>query len=140
MPLGLNMQINLVLYSLLGGLITGFLFDIYRGIRGISSIKILTIIEDILFCILIALVVFTFLLYTNYAFLTPYVYILIVSALILYFRFISKYVFSGEVVIARSIYRLIRIILKNILYPLKIIMYKIIDKKKKKKITWIIVI
>ena len=130
MPLGLNMQINLVLYSLLGGLITGFLFDIYRGIRGISSIKILTIIEDILFCILIALVVFTFLLYTNYAFLTPYVYILIVSALILYFRFISKYVFSGEVVIARSIYRLIRIILKNILYPLKIIMYKIIDKRK----------
>lgn len=130
MPLGLNMQINLVLYSLLGGLITGFLFDIYRGIRGISSIKILTIIEDILFCILIALVVFTFLLYTNYAFLTPYVYILIISALILYFRFISKYVFSGEVVIARSIYRLIRIILKNILYPLKIIMYKIIDKKK----------
>ena len=130
MPLGLNMQINLVLYSLLGGLITGFLFDIYRGIRGISSIKILTIIEDILFCILIALVVFTFLLYTNYAFLTPYVYILIISALILYFRFISKYVFSGEVVIARSIYRLVRIILKNILYPLKIIIYKIIDKKK----------
>lgn len=130
MPLGLNMQINLVLYSLLGGLITGFLFDIYRGIRGINSIKILTIIEDILFCILIALVVFTFLLYTNYAFLTPYVYILIISALILYFRFISKYVFSGEVVIARSIYRLIRIILKNILYPLKIIIYKIIDKKK----------
>lgn len=130
MPLGLNMQINLVLYSLLGGLITGFLFDIYRGIRGINSIKILTIIEDILFCILIALVVFTFLLYTNYAFLTPYVYILIISALILYFRFISKYVFSGEVVIARSIYRLIRIILKNILYPLKIIIYKITDKKK----------
>lgn len=130
MPLGLNMQINLVLYSLLGGLITGFLFDIYRGIRGISSVKILTIIEDILFCILIALVVFTFLLYTNYAFLTPYVYILIISALILYFRFISKYVFSGEVVIARSIYRLVRIILKNILYPLKIIIYKIIDKKK----------
>ena len=130
MPLGLNMQINLVLYSLLGGLITGFLFDIYRGIRGISSIKILTIIEDILFCILIALVVFTFLLYTNYAFLTPYVYILIIIALILYFRFVSKYVFSGEVVIARSIYRLVRIILKNILYPLKIIIYKIIDKKK----------
>lgn len=130
MPLGLNMQINLVMYSLLAGLITGFLFDIYRGIRGINSIKILIIIEDILFCILIALVVFTFLLYTNYAFLTPYVYILIIIALIIYFRFISKYIFLSEMVMARSIYRLIRIILKNILYPLKIIEYKIIDKKK----------
>ena len=123
------MQINLVMYSLLGGLITGFLFDIYRGIRGINSIKILIIIEDILFCIFIALVVFTFLLYTNYAFLTPYVYVLIICALIMYFRYISRYVFSSEVIVVRSIYRLIRIILKNILYPLKIIIYKIIDKK-----------
>ncbi len=124
------MQINLVIYSLLGGLITGFLFDTYRGIRGINPTKILTIIEDILFSIFIALVVFTFLLYTNYAFLTPYVYILIICALIMYFKFISRYVFFSEMVIVRSIYKLIRIVLKNILYPLKIIIYKIIDKKK----------
>ena len=130
MPLGLNMQINLVIYSLLGGLIAGLLFDIYRGIRGINSVKILTIIEDILFCILIALVVFTFLLYTNYAFLTPYVYILIISALLIYFRFISRYVYAGEMALAELLYKLIRIIFKNILYPLKIIAYKIIDKKK----------
>ena len=67
MPLELNMQISLVIYSLMGGFIAGILFDIYRGIRGVNSIKILTIIEDILFCILIALVVFTFLLYTNFS-------------------------------------------------------------------------
>ena len=130
MPLGLNMQINLVIYSLIAGLITGLLFDIYRGIRGINSIKILMIIEDILFSILIALIVFTFLLYTNYAFLTPYVYILIISALVIYFRFISKHVYAGEMVAARSLYKLMRIIFKNICYPLKIIAYKIIDKKK----------
>lgn len=39
MPLGLNMQINLVVCSLIGGVITGILFDIYRGIRGLNSIK-----------------------------------------------------------------------------------------------------
>jgi spore cortex biosynthesis protein YabQ len=130
MPLGLNMQINLVIYSLFSGLITGLLFDVYRGIRGINSMKILIVIEDILFCILIALIVFTFLLYTNYAFLTPYVYILIISALVIYFRFISKYVYAGEIMILKWFYKLIRIVIKNILYPLKIIAYKIIDKKK----------
>lgn len=130
MPLGLNMQINLVIYSLLSGLITGFLFDIYRGIRGINSIKILIMIQDVLFCILIALIVFTFLLYTNYAFLTPYVYILIISALIIYFKFISKYIYASQMIIVESFCKLIRIILKNVLYPLKIIVYKIIDKKK----------
>jgi spore cortex biosynthesis protein YabQ len=130
MPLGLDMQINLVIYSLIAGFIAGLLFDIYRGIRGMHSIKVLMIVEDILFSILIALTVFTFLLYTNYAFLTPYVYILIISALIIYFRFVSSHVYAGEMVIARWLYKLIRIILKNICYPLKIVIYKIIDKNK----------
>jgi len=130
MPLGLNMQMSLVIYSLIGGLIAGVLFDIYRGIRGLNSMKILTIIEDILFCILIALVIFTFLLYTNYAFLTPYVYILIIIAMILYFRFISGFFYSGEITITRTLYKLLRILLKNVWYPLKIIAYKITDKRK----------
>ena len=130
MPLGLNMQISLVIYSLIGGIITGVLFDIYRGIRGLNSIKILTIIQDILFCILIALIVFTFLLYSNYAFLTPYVYMFIIIAILLYFKFISKYFYASGIAISRLFYKLIRIFIKNILYPLKIIAYKITDKMK----------
>ena len=130
MPLELNVQISLVIYSLIGGLIAGILFDIYRGIRGLNSIKILTIIQDILFCILIALVVFTFLLYANYAFLTPYVYAFIIIAILLYFKFISKYFYASEIVVAKSFYKLIRILLKNIWYPLKIIAYKITDRRK----------
>ena len=130
MPLELNMQISLVIYSLIGGFIAGILFDIYRGIRGVNSILILTIIEDILFCILIALIVFTFLLYTNYAFLTPYVYAFIIIALLLYFRFISKYFYASEIILAKILYKIIRILLKNIWYPLKIISYKITDKRK----------
>ncbi len=78
MPLTLTMQFNLLMYSVIAGIITGFLFDIYRSIRGLNSIKIITVIEDILFWILTALIIFTFLLYTNYAFLTPYVYIFII--------------------------------------------------------------
>ena len=130
MPLELNIQINLVIYSLIGGFITGILFDIYRGIRGVNSIKILTIIEDILFNILIALVVFVFLLYTNYAFLTPYVYAFIIIAILFYFKFISKYFYASEIVVAKLFYKLIRILLKNIWYPLKIIAYKVTDRRK----------
>lgn len=130
MPLGLNMQVNLVIYSLIGGIITGILFDIYRGIRGLNPLKILNVIEDLLFCVLIALTVFAFLLYTNYAFLTPYVYIFIIIAAFLYFRFVSKYFYEIEIIMGRSLYKLIRILLKNIWYPLKIIAYKITDRRK----------
>lgn len=130
MPLSLNMQFNLVIYSIISGLITGVLFDIYRGIRGLNSIKILIVIEDILFWILTALIVFTFLLYTNYAFLTPYVYVFIVIAILLYFRFISRYFYFSEKTIAKKLAKSIRIIFKNICYPLRIIAYKVTDKRK----------
>ncbi|AQR92856.1 MULTISPECIES: spore cortex biosynthesis protein YabQ [Clostridium] len=130
MPLELNMQINLVIYSVIGGIITGILFDIYRVIRGLNSFKILNVIEDMLFCVLIALIVFSFLLYINYAFLTPYVYMFIVISTLLYFRLLSKYFYKSEIIIAKLFYKLIRILLKNIRYPLKMIAYKIADRKK----------
>lgn len=124
------MQVNLVIYSLIAGIITGILFDIYRGIRGLNPLKILNVIEDLLFCVLIALIVFTFLLYTNYAFLTPYVYMFIIIAALLYFRFLSTYFYETEIIMGRSLYKLIRILFKNIWYPLKIIAYKITDRRK----------
>lgn len=130
MPLSLNMQFNLILYSSIAGLITGILFDIYRGIRGLNSIKIITIIEDILFWILTALIIFTFLLYTNYAFLTPYVYIFIVIALLIYLRLFSKYFYSLEKLLIKRINTIIRIVFKNIIYPIKIIFSKVMDKSK----------
>lgn len=124
------MQVNLVIYSLIAGIITGILFDIYRGIRGLNPLKILNVIEDLLFCVLIALIVFTFLLYTNYAFLTPYVYMFIIIAALLYFRFLSTYFYETEIIMGRSLYKLIRILFKNVWYPLKIIAYKITDRRK----------
>ena len=130
MPLELNMQVNLVICSLIAGTITGILFDIYRGIRGLNSIKILTIVEDILFWILTSLVVFTFLLYANYAFLTPYVYVFIVIAILLYFKFVSRYFYSSGKAIAKVLAKIIRILFKNICYPLRIIVYKVTDKRK----------
>ncbi|SFC66892.1 spore cortex biosynthesis protein YabQ [Clostridium uliginosum] len=130
MPLNLNMQFNLLMYSLIAGFITGVLFDIYRGIRGLNSIKVLTVIEDILFWILTALIVFTFLLYTNYAFLTPYVYIFIIISLLIYLRVFSNDFYSIEQLIAKKINKTIRIIFKNIIYPIKIIFSKVIDKSK----------
>ena len=130
MPLELNMQINLVICSLIAGTITGILFDIYRGIRGLNPIKILTIVEDILFWILTSLIVFTFLLYANYAFLTPYVYVFIVIAILLYFKFVSRHFYSREKAIAKGLTKIIRILFKNICYPLRIITYKVTDKRK----------
>ena len=130
MLLEINMQFNIVIYSIIAGIITGILFDIYRIIRDLNSKREVAMIEDILFWILAGMIIFTFLLYTNYAFLTPYVYIFIIISLLFYFKFISQYFYNAEKIIVNGICRIIRVTIKNLLYPLKFILYKVTDRKK----------
>lgn len=129
MPLSLNVQIDMLVYSVLAGILIGILFDLYNIIRGFKIPKIIVIIEDILFWILTAIIVFTFLLYTNYAFLGPYVYIFMILTLIFYLKFISPIVFKGEKYIISKVAKFIRVIFKNMIYHIKIIYYGIAGKK-----------
>ena len=129
MPLTLEVQFNIVLYSIFSGILTGILFDLYNIIRGVKVPKIIVFIEDILFWILTAIIVFAFLLYTNYAFLGPYVYIFMILTLSIYLRFISPKVLKFELYIINKISKFIRVILKTTIYPIKIIYYSISGKK-----------
>lgn len=129
MPLDLSVQFDIVIYSLLAGLLTGVLFDAYRIIRGSNISKIVIWIEDLLFWMLCAVIIFTFLLYVNYAFLGFYVYLFIFLSLILYFKLASNKVIKIEIIIKTETLKVIRIIFKNIIYPFKIILEKMEDKK-----------
>lgn len=129
MPLNIDVQLDILIYSILSGILAGFLFDLYNIIRGIKIPKLILVIEDILFWILTAIIVFAFLLYTNYAFLGPYVYIFMIITLILYLKFISHRVLDIEMYLISKIGYFIRILLKNIIYPIKILYYIVCGKK-----------
>lgn len=128
MPLTTLVQFNIILYSVLAGILTGGMFDLYRIIRGAKVPKVIVIIEDILFWILTALVVFCFLLYTNYAFLGIYVYIFILVTLFIYLKFISPICIKVEVTLLKFSGKIIRVSYKNIIYPFKVIFYSIMGK------------
>jgi len=130
MPLQLDMQVDIVMYSLLAGILTGILFDGYRIVRGVKIPKVIIIIEDILFWGLCTFVTFTFLLYTNYAFLGPYVYIFIFIALALYFKLLSRFVVISEKTIWKIIRKTFRVGMKNFLYPFRVIAAKMESKNK----------
>lgn len=129
MPLKLNVQFDIIFYAILAGILIGILFDTYRIFRGFKIPKIIIFFEDMLFCILCAMVVFLFLLYTNYAFLGPYVYLFITITLIIYIRFFSIYVRKAEIRFFDFLNRIVRILLKCIVYPIKIFLSKIEMKK-----------
>ena len=125
MPLPTQAQFNIILYSFLAGILTGGMFDLYRIIRGGKVPKVIVIIEDILFWILAALVVFCFLLYTNYAFLGTYVYLFMLVTLFIYLKFVSPICIKLELIVLNFLGKVSRIVFKNIIYPFKIIFYNI---------------
>lgn len=129
MPLKIDSQLNILIYSILSGVLVGILFDLYNIIRGRKIPKIIIVVEDILFWILTAVIVFTFLLYNNYAFLGPYVYIFMIITIILYLKLISPKIIEVEMYIISKLSYFIRILLKNIIYPVKIVYYIICGKK-----------
>ena len=128
MPLPTQIQFHIIIYSFLSGILTGMMFDLYRIIRGNNVNKAIIIKEDILFSILAALIVFSFLLYTNYAFLSLYVYMFMLIALVLYIRFISKTIMKTELIVFQGVSRVSRIIFKYLIYPFKIIFFNITGK------------
>ncbi len=128
MPLEIGVQLDIIFYTFLSGILVGILFDEYRIIRGSNTIKIISIIEDILFWILTAIIIFIFLLYNSYAFLGMYVYVFIIISLNLYFKFISKYIIIIEKFIGKVIIKALRVIFKHLIYPIKLFMLKISNK------------
>ncbi len=129
MPLELSVQLNIIIYSLLAGLLTGTFFDAYRVIRGFNINKIVKYIEDLLFWILCSVIIFTFLLYFNYAFLGLYVYMFMFLSLLIYFKLVSNKVVKVEEFLKIELLKVIRIVFKNIIYPFKIILEKMEKKK-----------
>lgn len=128
MPLELEVQFNIVFYALAAGFILGIFFDIYRILRGKNGHKIIVMIQDILFWILSALAIFTFLLYTNYAFLGPYVYLCMGVSLFIYLKLFSKVIYKLENILFSGTKTVLRRSYKNASYPLRIIWAKINNK------------
>lgn len=128
MPLDTNIQFRIILYALLAGILTGLMFDLYRIIRGNKIPKAIIVVEDILFWVLAAMSIFTFLLYTNYAFLGVYVYAFMLVSLGLYMRFISNKCIRFELMVVNGVSKILRVTFKNIIYPFKIIFYNITGK------------
>lgn len=121
MLLPLSVQFRIVIYSIISGMLTGVLFDLYRVIRGINIPKFIQLVQDLLFWILSGIVIFIFLLYVNYAFLGPYVYVFLVLGVLLYLRFVSAFFQRTEQRVRLGIYKVVRIFLKNLMYGLRII-------------------
>ena len=130
--INLNIQILILIYSFLSGIIFGFSFDIYRAIIWESQNKIIKFIKDAIFWVVVGIGVFCFLLYTQYAILSFYTYFYIFLGIIFYLKIISCFIFLK---IKKAVYiflSIFRIVFKNTFYIFSNILFRIfnIDIKK----------
>lgn len=130
MLISISHQLKLVIFSFLSGVLTGILFDVYRIIRGFEGTnKILTFIEDMLFWIFSSVVVFIFLLLTNYAYIGFYVYLLIALGIYIYLKLFSKVILSIECKMVKNMGKILRISRNILLFPIDVLLYTIKRKK-----------
>lgn len=131
MIIPMNVQVNIIINSILAGILTGILFDIYRIIRGFENPNvIITLIEDILFWILAGILVFIFLLYNSYVYIGPYLFLYIALGLYIHLKLLSKYFLKAQYKFILVFFKTWRILKNLILYPIELIVYKIIRKNK----------
>jgi len=122
-------QVNLFVFSIIGGMLIGILFDIYRIIRGFESLnKFITAVEDLLFWILTGIFIFIFMMYTSYAYMSFNVFVYIAIGLLIYLKLISKGFVKTLHKLLIFLLTTFRIVFYVITYPIRVFFYKILRK------------
>lgn len=125
MILPIDLQFRILLFGLIAGILTGFIFDIYKTItQGKNTNRFLFFIQDTLFWILTALIIYNFLLYFNYAYITMYIYLYITFGGFIYFKIFRRpfrkiYLFLNNILL-----KWIRIMLKTIWFILNLTIFR----------------
>lgn len=108
--------------TLYGGIIMGFIYDLYRIFRYyLKPKKIATFIEDFIFWIIISVVFLTVILYANWGQIRGYIFLGFFSGAFLYSKFLSKIIISTIIWILNGLIRILKYIFKVISFPFRLI-------------------
>ncbi|TYQ14601.1 UNVERIFIED_CONTAM: spore cortex biosynthesis protein YabQ [Acetivibrio alkalicellulosi] len=122
MSVSIGNQAYIFLSCVFGGMIIAFIYDIFRVRRKtIKSGNLMVYFEDFIYWIIVALVLFAVVYYSNEGEIRGYLIIGIALGIILYTLVFSKIVMKIFLFVVRIIYKVIITISSLILVPIKII-------------------
>ncbi|MCX7711966.1 MAG: spore cortex biosynthesis protein YabQ [Clostridia bacterium] len=119
-------QAYVFLCAVAGGILIAFLYDLFRIRRKALKTNIVFIyIEDFVYWILVALVMFGIVYFSNEGELRGYIFLGTLTGVILYILTLSKIVIGSAIMIIKVIYRIVSTIWKVVTYPFRLV-YKIL--------------
>lgn len=125
MGISVTNQAYIFLCSIVGGLVVGFIFDVFRICRKvIKTTNFITYLEDILFWIIVAIIIFVFAFITNDGELRWYAFLGVLLGTIFYNLLFSAYVITVSVTVINFIKKIILLVIRILLFPFAVL-YKI---------------
>ncbi|RKD33889.1 spore cortex biosynthesis protein YabQ [Thermohalobacter berrensis] len=108
--------------TLYGGIIIGFVYDLYRIFRYFSKPKkIATFIEDLIFWIIVSIIALAILIFSNWGEIRGYVFLGFISGAFLYSKLLSKVVITLLVKLINLLKKILKYVLDIILSPFKLL-------------------
>jgi len=125
-PVSVSTEAYIFLYSVLSGMLIAFIYDIFRIKRKVVKTAVLFLyIEDILFWIIVVIVMFVLVYYSNEGEIRGYIYIGAIIGIIIYLLLLSKIVIRCSMAVLNIMWKAIKFILFLFAYPIRII-YKLV--------------
>lgn len=122
MPISISSQANVFLWSIIGGMLIGLAYDVFRIKRkAIRTGSFLVYIEDLTYWIIAALIMFFIVYYSNDGEVRGYIFIGTIIGVILYALLLSKIIMKSSLFIIRLVYKLIKTIFDVLTYPIRVI-------------------
>ncbi|MDF2548330.1 MAG: yabQ [Anaerosolibacter sp.] len=122
MAMSVSEQVYVFLATMYGGILIGFIYDLYRILRLIfKPKKIATFIQDLIFWIVISGVAIVVLLFSNSGQLRFYTFLGFAIGSILYNRLLSSTIISTSVYLLWFLKKIIISLINKMIYPIKLL-------------------
>lgn len=116
-------QAYIFLLTMYGGVLIGFVYDLYRIFRYFSKPKkIATLVEDLIFWIIVSIIALATLIFSNWGELRGYVFLGFICGALIYTKLLSKPVITLMVYLVRLFVGLLKYIINILTYPFRFIM------------------
>ncbi|WP_427339302.1 spore cortex biosynthesis protein YabQ [Caloranaerobacter sp. DY30410] len=117
-------QAYIFLLTMYGGVLIGFVYDLYRIFRYFSKPnKIATLVEDLIFWIIVSIIALVTLIFSNWGELRGYVFLGFICGALIYTKLLSKPVITLMVYLVRIFIKLLEYTINILTYPFRFIIH-----------------
>lgn len=123
MTVSVSSQAYIFLCSVAGGAVIALIYDIFRILRkAVKTGSLFTFVEDIIFWILVAVVMFATVYFSNEGELRSYIFLGTLLGVILYALLLSKAIMNSSLFIINIVKSIFRFLWRVLSFPFRIIL------------------